>query len=140
MWQVISRFVLNDPSSFTDELARYLLIWVGLLGASYASGQHLHLAIDLLPTLLKGRRRALLLLIIEILVFLFALGIMVIGGVRLVSLQLLLGQTSAALQLPLGVIYLVLPVSGALIMFYTSLRAWDHLGELRQDPPSAPAS
>ncbi|MCK4758607.1 MAG: TRAP transporter small permease subunit, partial [Candidatus Aminicenantes bacterium] len=39
LWQVFTRFVLRDPSSFTEELARYLLIWVGLLGASYAAGQ-----------------------------------------------------------------------------------------------------
>ena len=46
LWQVFTRFVLRDPSSFTEELARYLLIWVGLLGASYAAGKKMHLAID----------------------------------------------------------------------------------------------
>ena len=49
LWQVFSRFILQDPSSFTEELARFLLIWVGLLGAAYAAGQRMHLAVDLLP-------------------------------------------------------------------------------------------
>lgn len=46
-WQVFSRYVLNDPSSFTDELARYTMIWFGLLGASYLFGKNGHLAITL---------------------------------------------------------------------------------------------
>ncbi|HCS2988569.1 TPA: TRAP transporter small permease subunit, partial [Shigella flexneri] len=35
VWQVFSRYVLNQPSTLTDELARFLMIWVGLLGAAY---------------------------------------------------------------------------------------------------------
>ncbi|GAB1359158.1 hypothetical protein MASR1M31_09390 [Porphyromonadaceae bacterium] len=46
MWQVISRYVLANPSSFTDEVAGYLLVWVGLLGAAYVAGKKDHLAID----------------------------------------------------------------------------------------------
>ncbi|WP_316931840.1 TRAP transporter small permease [Parabacteroides distasonis] len=48
LWQVLSRYILVSPSSVTDELAGYLLIWVGLLGAAYVSGKNEHLAIDLL--------------------------------------------------------------------------------------------
>lgn len=47
LWQVLSRYILVSPSSVTDELAGYLLIWVGLLGAAYVSGKNEHLAIDL---------------------------------------------------------------------------------------------
>ena len=35
VWQVVSRYLLNSPSSVTEEIARYLLIWVSMLGASY---------------------------------------------------------------------------------------------------------
>ena len=57
LWQVASRYLLGSPSVFTDELANYLLIWVGLLGAAYASGKKMHLAIDLLPNKLEGARK-----------------------------------------------------------------------------------
>ncbi|MEX2603130.1 MAG: TRAP transporter small permease subunit, partial [Gracilimonas sp.] len=70
-WQVISRYLLGDASSFTDELARYLLIWVGLLGAAYASGQRLHLAIDILPSKLKGKKKYRLAIFINILIIFF---------------------------------------------------------------------
>ena len=119
LWQVFTRFVLADPSSFTDELARYLLIWIGLLGASYAAGRQMHLAIDLLPSKLTGRPRLYLGVFTEVCIFLFALFVLVIGGIRLVALTLILGQTSAAIQVPLGYVYLALPLSGLLIMFYS---------------------
>ena len=45
LWQVFSRYVLANPSSFTDELARYLVIWVGVLGAAYVAGKGNHVAI-----------------------------------------------------------------------------------------------
>lgn len=118
LWQVFTRFILNNPSSFTEELARYLLIWVGLLGASYCVGRKLHLAIDLLPLKLEGRRRQYLEVFIQTTTFLFSLVVMVIGGIELVSITLLLEQTSAALQWKLGYVYLVIPFSGALMMFY----------------------
>ena len=53
LWQVFSRFVLISPSSFTDELARYLMIWLSILGAAYVSGKRMHVAIDILPTKLN---------------------------------------------------------------------------------------
>ena len=45
LWQVFSRYILTNPSSFTDELARYLMIWVGVLGAAYVAGKGNHVAI-----------------------------------------------------------------------------------------------
>ena len=71
LWQVFTRFVLADPSSYTDELARFLLIWIGLLGAAYAAGNKMHLAIDLLPSKLEGRARFYLGVVVEGCVFLF---------------------------------------------------------------------
>lgn len=60
LWQVLSRYILVSPSSVTDELAGYLLIWVGLLGAAYVSGKNEHLAIDLLLQHIRPSRRKLL--------------------------------------------------------------------------------
>lgn len=131
LWQVFSRFILRNPSSFTEELARYLLIWVGLLGASYASGRKMHLAIDVLVDRLKGKNRGLAELIIQSLVSLFALFVMVIGGLRLVTVTLALNQISASLQIKLGFVYLAVPLSGALILFYAFLSIIDTIRELK---------
>ncbi len=137
LWQVTTRFVLLDPSSFTEEIARYSLVWLGLLGGAYAVGKRIHLAIDLVPALLKGRNRAILDLFIAACIFVFAAAVLVAGGVGLVWLTLGLGQTSAALQVPLGIVYLALPLSGLLMMFYTALHGAEAWNSLRAGSDSA---
>lgn len=118
-WQVFTRFALRHPSYWTEEVARYLLIWIGLLGASYAAGKKMHLPIDVLLLRLKGRARKLAELSIQVFIFIFALMVMVLGGFRLVAVTLMLSQVSAALKIKLGYVYLALPLSGFLIMFYS---------------------
>ena len=117
--QVASRYILRAPSSFTDELAGFLLIWVGMFGAAYGTGKGLHLAIDLLPSRLTGSGRTYLLIFINFLVALFAITVFVAGGIWLVYTRFYLGQISAALQIPLGVVYLVMPLSGMFILYYS---------------------
>lgn len=118
LWQVASRFILGSPSSFTDELARYLMIWVGILGAAYVSGRNMHVAIDVLPTRLSPPMQKRLMFIVRVLIILFCLLAMVIGGSRLVYITYVLGQNSPALQVPLAVVYAVIPISGLLIIYY----------------------
>lgn len=119
LWQVASRYLLNAPSIFTDELAGFLLIWVGLLGSGYAVGQRLHLALDIFPSSLKGEKKQRVQVIIDLLVAMFALLILVIGGGRLVYLTLDLEQLSSSLEIPLGYVYAVLPLSGLLMIYYS---------------------
>ncbi len=121
LWQVISRYLLSSPSSFTDELAGFLLIWVGVLGAAYVAGRKEHLAIDILVQRSPPARQRLLLYLIHSLILLFALSVMVTGGAVLVYTRFVLQVKSAALQLPLGYVYIVLPLSGLIIMYYEVL-------------------
>jgi len=119
LWQVISRYVLSSPSSFTDELAGFLLIWVGLFGSAYVAGRKEHLAIDLLLQRSGPARKKILEIFISICVVLFALVVLVIGGTWLVYTRFALEVKSAALEIPLGYVYIVLPVSGVLIVYFT---------------------
>ncbi|MDO8539778.1 MAG: TRAP transporter small permease [Opitutaceae bacterium] len=121
LWQVFTRFVLRHPSSFTEEAARYMMIWVGLLGSAYASGKKAHLALDLVTARLHGARKRASELFIHSMVLLFALAVLVGGGGRLVWIQLKLGQQSAALEVKLGYIYLAVPLAGVFIAFYSIL-------------------
>lgn len=121
VWQVASRYAIGRPSSFTEELARYLLIWIGLLGAAYATGQGAHLSIDLLPRALKGFSRRSVERCIAACVMLFALGVMVAGGSQLVWMTFYLEQKSAAMRLPLGYVYLAIPLSGLFMAFFAAV-------------------
>lgn len=119
LWQVTSRYILASPSSFTDELAGFLLIWVGMLGAAYVAGRNEHLAIDIFLQKSTGLRKKRIETIIQVLILIFAFTVMVIGGSWLVYTRFALGVKSAALELPLGYVYIVLPLSGLLITYYS---------------------
>ena len=119
LWQVFSRYILNEPSSFTDELAGFLLIWVGILGTAYVAGKNEHLAIDLLLNKISGAKKKKLEVFIQISILLFALTVLVVGGLWLVYTRFALDVKSAALQIPLGYVYIVLPLSGICICIYS---------------------
>ncbi len=119
LWQVFSRYLLNAPSSFTDEMAGFLLIWVGLLGAAYVSGKNEHLAIDLLIQKSSPARQKSLNRLISLLIIFFAITVLIIGGSWLTYTRFALDVRSSALGLPLGYVYLVLPLSGLLILFFS---------------------
>lgn len=118
LWQVFSRYVLHSPSSVTEELARYLLIWIGILGAAYAAGQQDHLAINLLEERLNKQNRKRLRIGIDLLIIFFCVTVLIIGGGNLVYVNYDLGQSSAALEIPLYIVYTVIPLSGLLIIIY----------------------
>lgn len=123
LWQVATRFLLGDPSTVTQELARYLLIWLSILGASYVVGQRGHLALELLLEKLSGRGRRVVQFLILGCVAAFALFVFVVGGARFVYIQATLGQTSPTLGWPLWAVYTVLPISGLLMLAYTGIHA-----------------
>jgi TRAP-type C4-dicarboxylate transport system permease small subunit len=109
LWQVFTRFFTDTPSSFTDELARYLMIWLGILGAAYVAGKNEHVAIDFFAKKFSEKRQLFLS---------FAFFGMVVGGSRLVYITTKLEQFSPSLKIPLAVVYGVIPLSGILIIFY----------------------
>ena len=134
VWQVFSRYVMGAPSTVTDEITSFSLIWVGMLGAAYASGKHLHLAIDLIPERIVEKRQWLFDGIVYLSVTFFAFVVMIVGGGRLCQLSFQFGQTSAALEIPLGIIYLIVPIAGLLVCYYNL----DTLIKNRQLPKAKP--
>jgi len=123
-WQVASRYLLQAPSSFTEELAGFLLIWIGLLGAAYGFRTRAHLGIDLLVSRLGGGWRRVADVLSHLLVLLFALTTLVGGGIRLVQLAFRLEQISAAMGVRMGFVYLALPLSGLLVILFSAEAMW----------------
>ncbi|WP_282155455.1 TRAP transporter small permease [Cytobacillus gottheilii] len=115
-WQVITRFVFDDPSVISEELAKYCFVWLVLFGAAYVFGERGHMAIefvkDKFPTGIKMGVE----LFIELVVILFAALILVQGGYAATSLAWT--QLSGALQIPVGYLYAAIPLSGVFIIFY----------------------
>tara|TARA_B100000927_G_scaffold51867_1_gene38892 strand:- start:1371 stop:1829 length:459 start_codon:yes stop_codon:yes gene_type:complete len=118
LWQIITRYFSASPSSFSDELARYLMIWLGLIGSAYVSGKKEHVSIDYFLKKLNHKKRVLLNRLIDFIILFFAFFVMIIGGGHLVFVTIKLEQLSPSLQIPLGFVYSVIPLSGLIIIFY----------------------
>ena len=118
-WQIFTRFILNDPSLYSEEMAGFLLIWIGMLGSVYALITKSHIGIDIFTKNLKGKEKTISILMIYSLIILFSLSVLVIGGSRLVHLTFSLNQISPALGIKMSYIYLVIPLSGILIIIYS---------------------
>lgn len=126
-WQVISRYVFNDPSTFTEELLRLGLVWLSLLGAAYSAGRGSHMAIDLLRDLSRGRFRKCLKLLVPISFIIFSIYVLILGGLH--SMQIASKQLTAVLQMPMSSFYAALPVCGVLLILYATLNLIDVLKE-----------
>jgi TRAP-type C4-dicarboxylate transport system permease small subunit len=114
-WQVISRYLLAGPSGWTEELARFLLIWIGLFGGALAYRRRLHLGLELTADILHGTAHRWQQNAVDVCVLIFAVTILIVGGSSLVALTHELSQYSPALGLPMAVVYASLPLSGLLI-------------------------
>ena len=121
VWQVLSRYLFVVPAAWTEELARFLLIWIGMLGAAFAYRNGSHLGLDLLPEKLQGDSKVLLKRLTHFICLLFAAIVLVIGGGSLVSITWELKQYSAAMGMPIAFVYSVIPVSGLLICLFAAM-------------------
>ena len=74
-WQVTSRYILNNPASFTDEGARFLMVWLGVLGGALLFGRNGHLAVTFVTDKLNQASQKTLNIIIYIVIAIFANGL-----------------------------------------------------------------
>jgi TRAP-type transport system small permease protein len=109
--QIVSR-VFFTSVSWTEEVARFLLIWITFLGAALAWQQGRHLAVDLLRTRLPDGPRRIVTgaAIIVSIVFMVALTVI---GIRYMNVQSF--QKSPSLRLPMSYVYAVMPIAAALM-------------------------
>ena len=119
VWGVFTRYILGHQSPWTEELARMLLIWVSLLGASVGFIRKSHLGVDYFVGKLNQRWQAIGQLVVYLLITVFAAVVLVYGGYRLVYSVLLNGQPSAALKIQWGYVYLAVPISGFFIVVFS---------------------
>ena len=114
LYQVFTRYVLNDPAAFTEELVRYSLIWTSFIGAAYAFSSHDHMALVLFHDSLKPSGQRILMIFIDTLILLFAILIITIGGFKLALSAR--QEFSALLGIPRSLVYAMVPISGIFII------------------------
>ena len=118
-WQVFSRYVLSSPSAITEELARFLLIWITILGTVFAYRKNSHIGLDLFYLQTSGSSRFWFFIFIHLSVAIFAIFILLIGGISLVHMTHTLGQISAVMGINISYLYLIIPISGLLLTAFS---------------------
>lgn len=122
-WQVLTRYVLQNPSSWSEELVSYLFAWMALFGASLVVGERGHMNIPIVVERMGEKGRKFFAIFAELVALVFSGVILVYGGIQITSLAM--GQMTSSLGLPIGVFYIILPLSGVLNIVYTILNIVD---------------
>ena len=121
VWQVITRQILQTPSAWTSELAQYLFVWLGLFGAALVFAERGHIAVDFVVRKLPEKAERAIAVLVQAVIIVFAAVILIWGGYR-VSVQAW-SQSLTGLPVNIGPLYLVMPITGAIIVFYAVYHA-----------------
>jgi TRAP-type C4-dicarboxylate transport system permease small subunit len=113
--QVVARYALSNSLSWSEEIGRYIFVWMTFIGSAIAVRNKLHVALDMFVVRLPRSLQKLCLMISYVSMMIFT-GVVIYGGYKFVLKGS--NQISAALQLPMHYVYLVLPIGGGLIFFY----------------------
>lgn len=124
-WQVLTRYVLQNPSSWSEELVSYLFAWMALMGASLITGERGHMNIPALVERMPEKWKTGFSILAEAVAFLFSAVILLYGGIQITSLAM--GQMTSSLGVAIGVFYVVLPICGVLNMMFTVMNIYDIL-------------
>lgn len=121
IWGVVTRYVLNDPAIFTEEVSRFAVIWLSLLGTAYACGRLEHMAYTMFEEKLSKQYLRAHMRAVAACVLAFGAVVLVYGGGKLVLRALQVEQVSGTLEIPMGYVYACIPISGIAMVFYQVL-------------------
>lgn len=113
--QVIFRYILHQPIFWSEEIPRFILIWLTFLGSALAMKNQSHLSTSLFTNRLAKQKRMWVQFFANLLSLWFLL-IVVWGGIIIVILTM--PNRTTALQMPAGLVYLAAPVGGILMIIY----------------------
>lgn len=122
-WQVLTRYIFKNPSTWSEELVSYLFAWMSLFGATLITSERGHMNIPIIVERFSVAVQKGLNSLAEIIAFLFSAVILFLGGIQITALAM--GQMTSSLGIPIGIFYIVLPLCGILNMIYTVLNIID---------------
>lgn len=114
-YQVIVRFFFT-PNPYTEAISKYLFVWMVLFTGAYVFGLREHMNIGFMRSKMPAKAATVVEMICEGVIAAFAGAVMVYGGYMQSMKQM--SQLDAALQIPIGLIYIAVPISGLFIVFY----------------------
>lgn len=118
-YQIITRYVFNSPSTKSEELLTYSFTWLAMLSAALVFGKRDHMAMTFIYDKMSQSRKKILSIINEVLVLVFAVIVLIYGGIYITRLTAT--QLTASLGVPMSYIYVVVPLSGFITSLYAVL-------------------
>lgn len=115
-YQVITRYVFSSPSTISEDLLSYSFVWVSLLGTALVFGQKDHMKLSIFSDKFTGIKLFALSIFTELLIMTIAVIVFLFGGTQVVGVGAI--QISPTLNISMEWIYIVLPISGVLIVVY----------------------
>ena len=116
VYQVVARYVFNNPSAISEALAQFLFVWMIMFGSAYVYGTLEHLTIDLLKDKFPPKMNMIVEVITNICLFVFVMLICVYGGYLYTVGQV--KQIDASLHISKAIMYASVPFTGVITMYY----------------------
>ncbi|WP_419167715.1 TRAP transporter small permease [Candidatus Palauibacter sp.] len=132
--QVLMRYLFAYPNPWSEEVSRFCFIWMSLLGASLAVAHRAHFRFDQVTERLPPRAKRAVETFAGAVVLVFAL-LLIATGIALMDLTM--GERSAALNLPVALVYAAVPASGVLMVIH--LLAGPAVSDSEQPQEAGPA-
>jgi TRAP-type C4-dicarboxylate transport system permease small subunit len=127
-YQVLGRYLFNAPPSWSEELARFLQVWIALLASALCIQQGMHLGVDYLLYAVPPRGRAALEVLVHVLVTGFLL-LLLVQGIKILEVAAV--QSSPAMGINMWYAYLAVPVGAALMLLESVLKLGHSVRALR---------
>lgn len=131
LYQVITRYVFNSPSSWSEEMLTYGFAWMAMLGMALVAGRREHMRLTFILDKFNFGTRLGLEFVVELITLIFALLVFVFGGFHIVGLTM--PQITPALQWRTGAMYLCIPISGLFIVFFSLINILTMKGIVKED-------
>lgn len=122
-YQVVTRYFLNNPSAWSEELLTYAFTWMVFLGSAIVFGKREHMRLTFVQDKFGPEAKKKIEILVELLIILFAAVVLVYGGISIVKLTYV--QTTPALQWSTGLLYSILSISGILIILFSVMNIID---------------
>jgi TRAP-type C4-dicarboxylate transport system permease small subunit len=113
--QVFMRYVMQNSLSWSEELARYLFILLVNMGISYGVKMKKHICVEVFTSWLPAKTKAIIRILSDVVFLVFAV-VIVYYGLETAGTIFVLNQTSPALEIQMGIIYALLPISYAMVL------------------------
>jgi TRAP-type transport system small permease protein len=127
--QIFFRFVLHNALPWPEEAARFLMVWSLFLAAVYVQNERGHIGVNFFVARLSYKAEWAVRILINSLIIVFLL-VMIKGGIE--EAQTLMSLKTGALRIPRGIPYLVIPLTGILMIIVNLRLIAEDISKIRE--------